>query len=333
MSVSPLPSVNYLWKSPHGTAYTGCHHQLILHLLAREPNWLKQEVDLNRISAHLGMSYPRYMMDDKSLEAIGAEYLKLNRIIRTAYRLVEPTVEVCRPRFNACTSYEAVSKKPDIVDLLDPALFEDSESSSPQRPDLSSSPLIVSDSTAETIYSDEDLHELAHQIRGVKKSTHQSVTRLLSNASNRSRGSFRIAKASTKPAMFRPKTPNKPIPSFTPSRPTPNRFIDLYRLSPSILVNRCDNRSDKIPTQTGSIVKDVGKILFYAQNVYKARQQTQSITDMPPVRPVLQIVDGNTIDTSEMRLPDPTKYIQTSRNHYTIPESEAEAFCHVSHLS
>lgn len=330
MSTSPLPSVNYLWISPIGTAYTGIHHQLILHLLARESNWLEQEVDINKIKAHLGMSYPQYLMDDMSLEAIGAEYLGLNRILRTAYRLAEPTVKVCRPSHNDPTSYEAVAKNPDVQDLLDPALFEQSEPFSSKRPSLSSSPPPFSDSTAGTIYSDEELHELAHQIRAVKKSTQQSVTRLLPSISNRSRGSSRVTKKRTKPVIFRPKTPTKSIQSVTPSRPTCDRFIDLVGLSSSLSANRSDSRLDKIPTQTGSIVKDIGRILFYAQNVHKARKQNLSFTDMPSIRPVLEIVDGNTIDTSEMRLPDPTKYIQTSRNHYTIPASEAEAFCHVS---
>lgn len=331
MSKCALPAPDYLWISPTGTAYPGYHHQLILHLLARDEEWLQPVVDLNKIKTHLVTNYADYMMDDISLEAIGREYLQLDRVAQTAYRHVDPIVQPYSTRYNDSMPYEVDVKelKTETESVIDPALFE-SEASSPIPPKFSSPPPFLSDSTAGTTYSDKESLKLIDRSRSAKDLEHESFTRLYSTASHGSKRSFRVVKSKSRLSIpHSVRTKFQPILASSPL--SSGRLIDQDNLVPTVPPTRSTGAPDDIPTHTGSIAKDVGQILFYAQNVHKARQENRSTTNMSS-KPVLEIVDGASIDTSEMRLPDPTKYFQTSRNHFTIPASEAEAFCHVSQL-
>lgn len=362
MTQCPLPPPNYLWISPLRTAYPGWHHQLILHLFACDRNWLQPVLDLDKVKAHLAINYPCYMMDDLSLEAIGSEYIRLDRIMQTAYRFVEPFVPVHRPRYDGFVRYLDGAKErllEHVIDpalflshgnpgVLDPALFEEpkkehvldptlsggDQSSSSLRQAFSSCPRLTSGRTAGNKYG--------HETQGVINSNpkieelkHEPTSRTESSTGPQPSRPFKVTKPRPRSLDSRRKTlSNNFVPSTLPTSSS-YQFIDLPDSArpPSLSPTLTDSLYD-IPTHTGSITKDVGQILFYAKNIHKVRQSNINIDMSPPRQQPLEIkiIDGNTIDTSEMRLPDPTKYIQTSRNHFTIPASEAEAFCYVSLL-
>lgn len=320
-----VPPNNYLWKSPHGIAYLGWQHQLILHLLACDRKWVEQDVGLSAIKYQLRTKYPDCVMDNVSLRAVGTEYLNLSLEARMAYRFMTPPIRAAELKHDVDMPAQFNLWEPDWESMLDPALFEHIDSSPTTRPDRGSSPLAFSDSTVRTSYSDSVSPKLHDQSRTLANLDCQPATP----------GHFTANCGSTQPATVTgrrlgqyislPKTPTKSIILSTPSRPLPDRFVDRQELSPPI----SQTRSNGLPLpQTSSVDRAIGRILFFSQQIHKARQDDRSNLGM--AQPRFTIVDGNTIDTSEMRLPNPMKYVQTSKNHFTIPESEAEAFIYVS---
>lgn len=232
--------------------------------------------------------YPDYAMNDNSLQAIIREYHRLDPRTKWAYRVVKLSIPATGNQPSTDVSMEV-----DWESILDPALFDHRDQSSTPIRDSDSSPRPPSVSTVGTQYSN-----FSNNPIGTKRGVRKSPISALQSMSDR-----RLRQPTYRNSA--PTTPTKLISVSTPSRPYPDRFRqEQYQLvSPTPRSN-----NPQFP-----IDRDIGRILFFSKGVHDSRRSTMA----------------DTIDfEAEMRLPDPTNYVQTSKKHYIIPASEAAAFVH-----
>lgn len=296
-----IPPNNYLWKSPQGIAYPGWHHQLILHLAAYNQGvW--SNPNLADIKARL-TQYPAYAMDENSLNAILQEYLQFNLPTRWAYRDMEVKIPAYTDVKVNVQTYRGDQTSPNAdmmgvnwENILDPALFDHSDQSSTPSRGPGSSPLPPSGSTTATQYSEAFSKPIGRNV-----AEHESPVNTLHLMFDR-----RLKQLTN--LNTAPTTPTKMTSVSTPSKPYPDRFVNRQDRQPI-------SPTPGLTSSQSPIDRDIGRILFFSKGIHNSRQNSMAET---------------TIDSEaeKTRLPDPTKYIQTSKKHYTIPESEAAAFVH-----
>ncbi|KAK5071688.1 hypothetical protein LTR64_004533 [Lithohypha guttulata] len=117
---------NYIWKSPHGEAFPGWQHQLILHLLAVDQTWNgPYGFDFTVVTAWLMQHWPSYMVTPTVLGTIAWEYVFLPEDDRAIYRNMIPNLPHSREvKFSAFTS---ISSTVGTTAMLDPNLFQTAE--------------------------------------------------------------------------------------------------------------------------------------------------------------------------------------------------------------
>ncbi|KAK5095263.1 hypothetical protein LTS08_008162 [Lithohypha guttulata] len=117
---------NYIWKSPHGEAFPGWQHQLILHLLAVDQTWNgPYGFDFTVVTAWLMQHWPSYMVTPTVLGTIAWEYVFLPEDDRATYRNMIPSLPHSREvKFNAFTS---ISDTVGTAAMLDSNLFRTAE--------------------------------------------------------------------------------------------------------------------------------------------------------------------------------------------------------------